>query len=158
MKKKTEKKSKRKPKEVLANLGDSKRRFDYNVVHQNIQSAYMNHFREKKQLATIPQLQERTGYSKNTICLHLKEISLPNFMSIYKTLTPAVMEGLIAKARSGSAPAAKLWMQIVEGLVEKVESNSTHNFDYDEISSEDQKRIGLSILEDSKIELRKSDE
>jgi hypothetical protein len=158
MKKKTVKKPRKVSKKALSNLGNPERRFDYNVCHQNIQAAYMNHFREKKQLATIAQLQERTGYSKNTIQVHLKEINLPNFMTIYKTLTPAVMEGLVAKARSGSAPAAKLWMQIVEGLVEKVESNSTHNFDYDEISSEDQKRIGLSILEDSKIELRKSDE
>ena len=158
MNKKSAKKNKKNVKEALATLGKKERRFDYNVIHQNIQSAYMEHFREKRQLATIAQLTERTGYSKNTVCVHLKEINLPNFMSIYKTLTPAVMEGLIAKARSGSAPAAKLWMQIVEGLVDKTESENTHNFNYDDISTEDQKRIGLSILEDSKIELRKSDE
>ena len=158
MKKKPVKKKKRSVKEALSKLGKAERRFDYNVVHQNIQSAYMEHFREKRQLATISQLTERTGYSKNTICVHLKEINLPNFMSIYKTLTPAVMEGLIAKARSGSAPAAKLWMQIVEGLVDKVENNTNHNFNADDLSPEDQKRIGLSILEDSKIELHKSDE
>lgn len=158
MNKKTGKKKAKKEKTTLSNLGKSERRFDYNVVHQNIQKAYMDHFREKKQLATIAQLTERTGYSKNTICAHLKEINLPNFMSIYKALTPSVMEGLAAKARSGSAPAAKLWMQIVEGLVDKVENNTNHNFNADDISPEDQKRIGLSILEDSKIELRKSDE
>ena len=141
MNKKTVKKKAKKEKTSLSNLGNPARRFDYNVVHQNIQAAYMEHFREKRQLATIAQLQERTGYSKNTIQVHLKEINLPNFMSIYKTLTPSVMEGLAAKARSGSAPAAKLWMQIVEGLVDKTESENTHHFDYDDISKEDQKRI-----------------
>ena len=93
MNKKTVKKKASKEKTSLSNLGNPARRFDYNVVHQNIQAAYMEHFREKRQLATIAQLQERTGYSKNTIQVHLKEINLPNFMSIYKTLTPSVMVG-----------------------------------------------------------------
>lgn len=158
MKKKKTRKPTTRGKLALSKLGKKEKRFDYNVVHQNIQAAYMDHFREKKQLATIAQLTERTGYSKNTVCTHLKEINLPNFMFIYKSLTPSVMEGLIAKARSGSAPAAKLWMQIVEGLVDKVATDSTHHFNNDEISPEDQKRIGLSILEDSKIDLLKSDE
>lgn len=97
-------------------------RFDYQSVHQEIENAILQHLKQRKVLPTQGQLAETLGLSRKTICLHLKEINLQNFMPNYKSLSPRVMLGLLSKALTGNPLAVKLWMQIVEGFSEKTTS------------------------------------
>lgn len=119
--------------------------FQWNSTHQAIEKAMIDHLREHKTFPSYMDISKKTGYSKRCIIRHMKEMNIQNMMPTYQVMSPAVMSGLFAKARSGSAPASKLWFQMVEGFIEKynadhnIKGNPFANFTDEELEAEEKK-------------------
>jgi hypothetical protein len=105
--------------------------FQWNSTHQAIEKAMIDHLRDTKTFPSYMDISKKTGFSKRCIIRHMKEMNIQNMMPTYKVMSPAVMSGLFAKARSGSAPASKLWFQMVEGFAEKISTDNKHHMDKD---------------------------
>ena len=96
-------------------------RFDYTTNHQLIENAIFEHLMKHMVTPSYRQIAEATKLSEMTIKRHSADINLGNLLPTYKQLTPKVMRGLLIRGAKGDAAAAKLWMQVVEGLKDKVD-------------------------------------
>ena len=125
-KKKPKRKLSKKQVEGLEKLSEMKTgRFDYCENHQAIMREMIKFTASNGFPPTQKQLAAATQLSEVTIWKHCKEITLSNVVPDYRPFTPRILAGLAAKAAKGDAQAAKLWLQVIEGWIEKKANEHT---------------------------------
>jgi hypothetical protein len=107
------------------------RRFDWNRSHQMIEKTILDYLRDNKTLPTHTEIARITGLNRRSVIRHMNEMTLQNMMPSYKSMTPAVMNGLLARARSGAPQAVKIWLQVVDGFKETYKTENDHHFEKD---------------------------
>ena len=96
-----------------------KRTEKWELTNASIRDFILNYLKEKKKMPTQSEIAKGIGVSTKTIERHYEDIDFEFIKSPYRSLTPEVLAGLFAASRRGSAPAVKLWFQIIEGWKEK---------------------------------------
>lgn len=96
--------------------------FIWKAEHQQICRAMFDLVHENDGLIpTTKQLRQKTGFTAHKINKHKPQIRLDNISDDYRVITPRVLMGMADSAIAGNAQSAKLWLQVVEGWVEKKE-------------------------------------
>ena len=84
----------------------------YTSNKATITQAISYYLKKYKEVPTITYLHEATGISRKTISKHFQELSLPNYLQRYRTMTDDVMQALTNTAKAGNVHAIKLWFQL----------------------------------------------
>lgn len=113
-----------------------KERTDYKSHHTLIQIEFLKMIKETGQIPTQEELAKQTGLSRRTIETHFQNMNFDKLLPQYKHITPLVIASLANTAiKTGKAPEAKLFCQLVEGFSEKT-SNVNLDFDMSKIISD----------------------
>lgn len=102
------------------------RRKNVKITTKIIQTLWEYH-EDNGTFPSVSELARLTGCTRNTVREHLRAGGFTDsLMPLFRYSTLGVLAGLSKKASSGDAPAAKLWLQYVEGWKEtsKVESKT----------------------------------
>lgn len=104
-----------------------KQREDFEFNQANIRDAYLKILEAKQgRKPTNKEIAEKTGLSIPTVRKHLKEMNARGFdvdeVDNLRILSDDVKLAIYQQAVDGNVPAMKLWLQVVEGWVEKGET------------------------------------
>lgn len=97
------------------------RREDWVINHEKIKTAYLDYWEQNDCRPTNTEISKITGIGKQTVGLHVRDLTLNEVVLNEKKYSNDVLKGLRSKAMSGDAPAAKLWLQTVQEFSEKKE-------------------------------------
>lgn len=98
--------------------------FIYKKYHYMIEGFILSFIQEHKRFPLTVEIAKELKIAESTVRKHRKEIDISNYIPQFKNMTPEIIRGLAAKARSGSASEVKLWLQYVEGWGEKTEDTN----------------------------------
>ncbi|CAB4218766.1 hypothetical protein UFOVP1596_41 [uncultured Caudovirales phage] len=88
-----------------------------------IRDAILSFLKLNVRAPTLKELAEETKLSVNTIHKHYATIKFESTNNPLRALTPDVIASIAVSARKGSSASQKLWMQLMEGWVEKQDLN-----------------------------------
>lgn len=91
------------------------------INHEKIKKAYLEFWEENDCRPTATEIAKITGVSKPTAGEHIRELQLNDVALAERKYSNDVLKGIRTKAMSGDAPAAKLWLQVVNEWAEKKE-------------------------------------
>jgi hypothetical protein len=110
--------------------------------HTVIKEAFVRLYEELKRSPTQAEIAKRCSLSRKCVNEHLKELKLEDVTPAIKSETYEVLTGLTKKAKTGDAPAVKLWMQLVHGWKEETKhSGIVGTFDPSKCSMNQLERI-----------------
>jgi hypothetical protein len=103
-------------KEKLQNITQKK---DWQQNHAIIKNAFVLLFQGKNQPPTQAEIAKRCHLSRKCVNEHLQQLEITDVTPSVKAETLEILTGLSKKAKTGDAPAVKLWMQLVHGWKEE---------------------------------------
>jgi ribosomal protein L29 len=107
-------------------MAKEKRRRDWEENHFKIADAYFKYVKEHEKPPSVRELTELTGLSDTGIDNHMNELAGLKFEERFKSfkyLSPRLVSSMFKHGQDGSAPCAKLFFQMVDGLTEKRDLN-----------------------------------
>lgn len=138
---------------------EKKRYRNFDINQAKIVEAYDKYIKDTSQIPSFRKIAELTSLSYVTIERHFKHLNLDDICKSMRVHTPRVLDAIRKSAEAGKPYAQKLYLQVVDGYVEKREEkrdilgelnlNATHS---GEINVVVQKRIINSRGDLEKIE------
>ena len=104
----------------------NKKRTDFEYNHYLISESFHKLLVANKRVPTLKAIAKDSGLHLNTVHTHLKQLSFEEVKPKFKLMTERILTTLGVNAMNkGKAPEVKLFMQLVEGFMDKTESNHT---------------------------------
>ena len=110
--------------------------------HTAIKEAFVKLYQEIKHSPTQAEIAKICNLSRKCVNEHLQVLKLDDVTPAVKSETLEILYGLSKKAKTGDAPAVKLWMQLVHGWKEETKhSGFVGTFDPSKCSMEQLEKI-----------------
>lgn len=103
----------------MAESGGKKRTAKWEQTNALIRDFILKYLKDNKKMPTQKEIADGIGVGLRTVERHYEDVDFEFIKSPFRALTQEVLAGLFAASRRGSAPAVKLWFQIIEGWKEK---------------------------------------
>lgn len=117
--KKKEKNGDKTSPEVVQDFDKTERKdFEYNNIV--IRDGMVSLIKKLKRKPTTLEIAEYTGFHQQTIKAHIKKIKFKPQKSSLRVFTDDVLLSLLNSSRKGKVFSQKLWFQIMEGYIEKI--------------------------------------
>ncbi len=104
-----------------------KRRKHWDTNHKLIKDAYLLIVKEEGRAPTMTEVSKRVNLSYKTVDRHMKELKFDPLQHPARILTEEVLLAIAKSAQKGRSASQKLWMQLVEGWVEKQDITTDGN-------------------------------
>ena len=91
------------------------------INRASIVDAYIRLYISNGKHPSYQDIANDTGLTKQTVWNHFKDISLDDLAPAFKSQTPEITDAVAKKAKKGDTQAAKLWYDIIEKFIKKVD-------------------------------------
>lgn len=115
---KDKRKSNPKEKEI-----EEKRNITWEANHRILYETYLRLIKKTRRCPTYDEIEKATGFSRATISKHIKELKFIPEEHPLRVLTDDVVLSIYDAAKKGKSLSQKLWMQVIEGWVERNETD-----------------------------------
>lgn len=101
---------------------DTKRRVEWDRNHVLIKSTYVQLIKDLQRLPTQTEVGKACGLSRETVHKHFDTLKFEPLKHPARVLTDQVVLSIAQSSFKGKSASQKLWMQVMEGWVEKTET------------------------------------
>jgi len=102
---------------------EERRNITWEANHKILYDAYLRIIKKTRRCPTYDEIQKETGFGRKTISNHIKELKFIPEEHPLRVLTNDVILSIYEAAKKGKSLSQKLWMQVIEGWVEKSETD-----------------------------------
>lgn len=86
-----------------------------------IKNAYIEYIKLHSTMPTQQEIADKCGIGRKTVWLHLHDLNIDDIVEPFKIFGPAVLMGLVNRAKKGDARAVDLYMKLAYKFTEKHE-------------------------------------